>query len=96
METERANRTIDALQQGAGYRARNAKFTAAVSLLSGKPTASAEFLYQDEDPEAFALALTLREVLKGAGWRATDPAPLQARGQYPSTGGMPAFLSLGG
>ncbi len=68
-----------------------------LEFLRGKPTGSVEFFFQDEDSEAYMLAIDLQTKLKDAGWRVTAPEPVKASGKVPPVWpGAPLSPSGGG
>ena len=68
-----------------------------LNALRGKPKGSAIFLYEDDDPEAFSLAISLQAALKDAGWIVKAPVSIKASGTYIySPDKMPSILAATG
>jgi hypothetical protein len=73
-----------------------------LDIMHGKPVGPVEIWFVKDDPEAFALAMQIRDFLNMAGWAASEPVfipptTVKRMSQYPSTmgaGGQPAGVTL--
>jgi hypothetical protein len=72
-----------------------------VDALKGKPTATAEFLYHPNDPEAYGLAVQIRRWLgpgvdgDGAGWKVSEVKPMDPEGGDPTIVNAPTEIRYG-
>lgn len=63
--------------------------------LEGKPKAPIEIMFPKENGEAFLLALQFRDLLRKAGWQASEPIPVPLN-DIPRLANQPSHIAAGG